>query len=225
MKQEQAERLLSRVDQSKAFFTNSGKHLFDLTDLHSTLVDQGEAFFNHHVTEERHDFADWIEHCIKDTHLSEKLRKNKNYNDSVDAIRKRIAKLNWHKDNLDNISETAIKGPISADHYFSLLGTKDIFSNFLDVSMQGFEESIDLDSLNDYFYGGSHSSEIELPEMFLEKSFPLSNHAVANSMSTEEMILDAHSRIASSLSSIDANEDNENIISKLLELKKKLFSR
>lgn len=62
---------------SDCFWVHDGPILKDLVELAEALADMPEQMFAHHVGGARHDFAQWVEHVLKDAETAAALRKAK----------------------------------------------------------------------------------------------------------------------------------------------------
>ena len=61
----------------ECFWTTDGQILKDLEQLRLAFGSMGEEVFLHHVTKEKNDFADWVEHVLADAECATDLRKAK----------------------------------------------------------------------------------------------------------------------------------------------------
>ena len=61
----------------KCFWTTDGKVLEDLNQLQIAFGSMGDEVFLHHVTKEKNDFADWVEHVLEDASCAIDLRRSK----------------------------------------------------------------------------------------------------------------------------------------------------
>ncbi len=61
----------------ESFWVNDGRILSNLIELKDALESMDESIFAHHVSKEKNDFADWIEHVLEDVELASTLRKSK----------------------------------------------------------------------------------------------------------------------------------------------------
>jgi len=59
------------------FWTTDGQVLQDLNQLQLAFGSMGEEVFLHHVTKEKNDFADWVEHILEDAACAAELRRSK----------------------------------------------------------------------------------------------------------------------------------------------------
>jgi len=59
------------------FWTNDGRILKDLIELRDALSKMEKHVFDHHVTGEKNDFADWVEFVLQDTSGASMLRSKK----------------------------------------------------------------------------------------------------------------------------------------------------
>ncbi len=65
------------ADDARSFWVNDGQILNSLKALHDALVTMEKAVYAHHVTKEKHDFADWVEAVLSDSACASDLRKAK----------------------------------------------------------------------------------------------------------------------------------------------------
>ena len=61
----------------KCFWTTDGKVLENLNQLQIAFGSMGDEVFLHHVTKEKNDFADWVEHVLEDASCATDLRRSK----------------------------------------------------------------------------------------------------------------------------------------------------
>ncbi|MFT4250292.1 MAG: helix-hairpin-helix domain-containing protein [Candidatus Woesearchaeota archaeon] len=61
------------------FILHSGEELKDLFDLARALEDIADHVFAHHVNEDRHDFANWVQHVLDEHALAEDLRESRRH--------------------------------------------------------------------------------------------------------------------------------------------------
>ena len=59
------------------FWTNDGRILKDMIELRDALSQMEKHVFDHHVTGEKNDFADWVEFVLQDTSGAALLRGKK----------------------------------------------------------------------------------------------------------------------------------------------------
>lgn len=62
---------------TNCFWVNNGPILRDLVELERALDTMTEKIFSHHVSGSRNDFADWVEHVLKDQETAAALRRSK----------------------------------------------------------------------------------------------------------------------------------------------------
>lgn len=74
------------TEPEKRFFLHQGEALESLEDLFTELQTIEEHQFSHHVNDERHDFATWVEHCFEDKFLAKRMRSAK----SIEELQKEI---------------------------------------------------------------------------------------------------------------------------------------
>lgn len=76
-KAEKKMKMLVCAPDDKCFWTTDGKILKNLAELQMAFGTMGDEVFLHHVTKEKNDFADWVEHVLEDARLAADLRKSK----------------------------------------------------------------------------------------------------------------------------------------------------
>lgn len=69
-----AKKKIKAAKPEKCFWVNDGKILADLLDLEAAFGSMAETVFVHHVTKEKNDFADWVEHVLEDVDCAADLR-------------------------------------------------------------------------------------------------------------------------------------------------------
>jgi hypothetical protein len=67
----------AEVEAEKRFWLNGGGSLGNLSQLASALEKMDEKVWNHHVTAEKNDFANWVEGVFGDKKLGLAIRKAK----------------------------------------------------------------------------------------------------------------------------------------------------
>jgi len=61
----------------QCFWTSDGKVLENLSHLQMAFGTMGNEVFLHHVTKEKNDFAEWVEHVLEDAACAADLRRAK----------------------------------------------------------------------------------------------------------------------------------------------------
>ena len=61
----------------QCFWTSDGQVLEDLNQLQLAFGTMGDEVFLHHVTKEKNDFAEWVEHVLSDADCAADLRRAK----------------------------------------------------------------------------------------------------------------------------------------------------
>lgn len=74
----------------QCFWTTDGRVLSNLVDLKEALASMSNDVFAYHVSKERNDFADWIEHVLEDAELATAFRKSKKLNTAHDVVVTRL---------------------------------------------------------------------------------------------------------------------------------------
>lgn len=70
-----AERVMICAPSEHCFWTSDGQVLKDLVELRDALKAMELDVYGHHVTTDRNDFADWVEHVLQDAACAASLRK------------------------------------------------------------------------------------------------------------------------------------------------------
>jgi hypothetical protein len=89
---------LENVHETHSFVLKNGEKITNLTELFYKLQKLDEDTFSHHVNDEKHDFADWVHHCIEDKELAQSLKEIKDKDDLTIAVGERV------RDHLTNIN-------------------------------------------------------------------------------------------------------------------------
>ncbi|MEM2115997.1 MAG: hypothetical protein QXD62_03375 [Candidatus Woesearchaeota archaeon] len=82
--------ILSECNPEEAFILSNGIRLHSLKELKEALLIIPSEVYNHHVTYDRNDFANWIRDIFKDYILAERIRKAENKEEAAKIIEKRI---------------------------------------------------------------------------------------------------------------------------------------
>ncbi|HIH31456.1 TPA: hypothetical protein HA235_02000 [Candidatus Woesearchaeota archaeon] len=78
------------IDPEKYFVLCNGEKIKSLNELASTLETMSDDVFFYHVTNDRNDFANWINDVFQDFDLAESVRKTKNRFEIVAALYKNL---------------------------------------------------------------------------------------------------------------------------------------
>lgn len=65
------------ADDARSFWVADGQILNSLKALHDAFSTMEKAVYAHHVTKEKHDFADWVDAVLGDSACANDLRKAK----------------------------------------------------------------------------------------------------------------------------------------------------
>jgi len=90
---EEAQRVLRHVPDEKRFYCHDGKILNNIYELKTALGHMDSATYNHHVTEEKNDFARWVREVLMDDKLSHDLAKCTSQSDAARLVAERISWL------------------------------------------------------------------------------------------------------------------------------------
>ena len=89
----EAERILADVNPDQCFMLKNGQVIRNLHELERALSNMDESVFNHHVEQEKNDFASWIADVIKDYRLAYFVGRKKNNLKMAAVVRERIELL------------------------------------------------------------------------------------------------------------------------------------
>lgn len=81
---------LVHAESEQAFWTTDGRTLSNLLELRDALASMTDEVFAYHVSKERNDFADWIEHVLQDGELARAFRKSKKSNTAREVVVTRL---------------------------------------------------------------------------------------------------------------------------------------
>lgn len=76
-KKPSAKKTLVYADNTHSFWVTDGQILNSLVALHDALKAMDKAVYAHHVSKDKHDFADWVDAVLCDGECAEALRKAK----------------------------------------------------------------------------------------------------------------------------------------------------
>ena len=82
--------MLVCASDAECFWVHNGPVLQDLQHLRDALDEMDEQIFSHHVTNEKNDFADWVEYILQDKDLADALRKSKKTKTARAVVVKRL---------------------------------------------------------------------------------------------------------------------------------------
>jgi len=105
---------LSDVHPDETFKAHSGDEIKNLNQLLDVLNDISSESFEHHVNEEKNDFANWIRNSINDDELADILEKTLDFDKTKEIISDRIQLLEKKsevkkiKENLESLKTDAI---------------------------------------------------------------------------------------------------------------------
>ncbi len=84
---------LQDTPSDKVFWLHGGKTIKNILELARELKQMDNATFTHYVNNEKNDFANWIQHCIKDEQLAALLKTTRNKEKMAAIIERRIQEL------------------------------------------------------------------------------------------------------------------------------------
>jgi hypothetical protein len=96
-KKTEAGKTLVDVSEEKAFWCYGGEVFKNLKELASALERMSEEAFQHHVTEHKNDFSNWVRDVFGDTTLASQLRKATTKSSAASKVN---ARIKWLKDRI-----------------------------------------------------------------------------------------------------------------------------
>jgi hypothetical protein len=78
----------------ECFWSRDGQILQNLADLRLAIGSMDDEVFLHHVSPEKNDFADWVEHVLQDSECAEALRKAKKKEQAEKIVQKHLSSYN-----------------------------------------------------------------------------------------------------------------------------------
>jgi hypothetical protein len=90
---EDAQRVLRHVSDEKRFYCHDGKILNNIYELKAALGAMNVHTYNHHVTDEKNDFARWVREVLIDDKLSNDLCKCPDNKEATRIVAERIVWL------------------------------------------------------------------------------------------------------------------------------------
>lgn len=85
-----AQRVLRHVPDEKRFYCHDGKILNNIYELKIALDEMHTHTYNHHVTDEKNDFARWVREVLIDDKLSNEMVKCTCSKDAAQIVSERI---------------------------------------------------------------------------------------------------------------------------------------
>ena len=79
-----------KAPEGQMFLLKNGRSLDGLHRLKAELPKMHDDIFNHHVNEERNDFANWVQNSIQEIELAGRMRKAKNKYHMAHMVKKHI---------------------------------------------------------------------------------------------------------------------------------------
>jgi len=76
----------------ECFWSRDGQILSNLSDLQVAIASMDDEIFLHHVSTEKNDFADWVEHVLQDRECAEALRKAKKQEQAKKVVALHLSK-------------------------------------------------------------------------------------------------------------------------------------
>lgn len=76
-KKSSSEKKIKQVDGDLRFFAANGQVIGSIEELSQCISTFDVHILNHHINDERNDFADWVENVFENKTLAKKLRKAK----------------------------------------------------------------------------------------------------------------------------------------------------
>ena len=95
-------KFLDNVKPENNFILNNGFVIKSIPELANVLDELDDNVFYHHVNNERNDFANWIQNCIGDSVLVNRIRKISTKDELVDLLNARIEEIIYNKDEAEH---------------------------------------------------------------------------------------------------------------------------
>tara|TARA_B100000745_G_scaffold284709_1_gene219530 strand:+ start:2277 stop:2663 length:387 start_codon:yes stop_codon:yes gene_type:complete len=89
-KKPQKMRALVCAEDASCFWTTDGAVLEDLQQLETAFGSMEDEVFLHHVTKEKNDFADWVEHVLDDAACAADLRRSKKPSSARTVVKRHL---------------------------------------------------------------------------------------------------------------------------------------
>jgi len=67
--------LADKTEREKSFYLHGGKEIYNVPELLGQVYTMNDETFNHHVTPDKNDFANWICHVFENKSLAKKIEK------------------------------------------------------------------------------------------------------------------------------------------------------
>lgn len=124
------------------FYFKGDKKAENIDEFREVLKEMSQDEFDHHVNNEKNDFATWIEHSLKNSELAQKVRKCKTIKETLQALKK-----SDKKPILKKVFNTQAK-PKDKEH-------EDIIRSVLETKMQ---KELEPPRKKTELFGGEHHS-------------------------------------------------------------------
>ncbi len=86
---------LIKAPAEKEFWTNDGQILTDLVSLAESFAAMDNILFQYHVSDDKNDFADWVEHVLEDQDCATSLRKTNTPKKAHGVVVRRLRYYEW----------------------------------------------------------------------------------------------------------------------------------
>ena len=83
-------KIIQQAAEEQHFIAADGRRLGNVVDLANALDDMNDDVFNHHVTEDKNDFSNWVKNTLNEDELADDIAKKKNRMETQLAIMKQI---------------------------------------------------------------------------------------------------------------------------------------
>jgi hypothetical protein len=90
-----AKLLFLDLPKTHKFWLADGREINNLTELYRELIEMSGELFDHHVTNEKNDFAQWVNDVLHDTILARKLANTPGKLEHVEIVKARIDELKY----------------------------------------------------------------------------------------------------------------------------------
>jgi len=97
------------IQPDQYFYARNESIITDLSDLKSALENMDDDSYNHHVTDERNDFSEWIKHVIGDKKLANSLLHSKSKKEAISMIDKKLEKSQKKEKAVESVESEIVK--------------------------------------------------------------------------------------------------------------------
>lgn len=89
-KKDKPQKFMFSVEENLSFYLNDGRKLYNLRDLENALQGMNIALFSQHVSEEKNDFAQWIQDVFGYVELANQMKRVKTVKSALQKVKSGI---------------------------------------------------------------------------------------------------------------------------------------